>query len=289
MAVIIDGKKASGEILRFLQLMVADIKLKHNIAPTLAVILVGDDPASKVYVSKKEEMAKKIGFNSLMINLPDGTGQKEIAEKIEELNQDDEVNAILVQLPLPDYLDSHALINGISPMKDVDGFTPYNFGLLATGKESVVPCTALGIMKLLEEYNIQLAGKNVTIVGRSNIVGKPLAHLMMAKNATVTVAHSKTENLKEHTLNADILVCATGKKHLITSDMVKEGAVVIDVGITRGEDGKLAGDVDYENVKEKASFITPVPGGVGPMTIAMLAYNTYKLFAIQKAFPEGSK
>ena len=289
MAVIIDGKKASGEILRFLQLMVADIKLKHNIVPTLAVILVGDDPASKVYVSKKEEMAKKIGFNSLMINLPDGTTQEEIADKIEELNQNDDVNAILVQLPLPDYLDSHSLINGISPMKDVDGFTPYNAGLLATGKESVVPCTALGIMKLLEEYNIQLAGKNVTIVGRSNIVGKPLAHLMMAKNATVTVAHSKTENLKEHTLNADILVCAIGKKHLITADMVKDGAVVIDVGITRGEDGKLTGDVDFENVKEKASFITPVPGGVGPMTIAMLAYNTYKLFAIQKAFPEGSK
>ncbi len=287
MAVIIDGKKASGEILRFLQLMVADIKLKHNIVPTLAVILVGDDPASKVYVSKKEEMAKKIGFNSLMINFPKDATQEEIADKIEELNQNDEVNAILLQLPLPDHLDAHALINGISPIKDVDGFTPYNAGLLATGKESVVPCTALGIMKLLEEYNIDPKGKNVTIVGRSNIVGKPLAHLMLAKDATVTLAHSKTEHLEERTMNADILVCATGKRHLITADMVSDGAVVIDVGITRGADGKLTGDVDYENVQEKASFITPVPGGVGPMTIAMLAYNTYKLFAIQKAFPEG--
>lgn len=289
MAVIIDGKKVSGEILRFLQLMVADIKLKHNIVPTLAVILVGDDPASKVYVSKKEEMARKIGFNSLMINFPEDATQEEIADKIEELNQDDEVNAILLQLPLPDHLDSHALINGISPMKDVDGFTPYNAGLLATGKESVVPCTALGIMKLLEEFNINPKGKNVTIVGRSNIVGKPLAQLMLAKDATVTLAHSKTENLEKHTSCADILVCATGKPHLITADMVQDGAVVIDVGITRGTDGKLTGDVDYENVKEKASFITPVPGGVGPMTIAMLAYNTYKLFAIQKSFPEGSK
>ncbi|MBR2387067.1 bifunctional methylenetetrahydrofolate dehydrogenase/methenyltetrahydrofolate cyclohydrolase FolD [bacterium] len=284
---IIDGKKIASEIKTELKKKISDIKNTLNIAPKLAVILIGDDKASEIYVSKKEQMANELGMESLVCKFDKNVSQEEIEAKIEQLNDDNEVNAILLQLPIPKHLDKNKLIELITPLKDVDGFTPLNAGFLALGEPFVAPCTAIGVIELLNAFNVKPKGKHAVIVGRSNIVGKPLAQLLLNEDATVTVAHSKTENLKEITKTADILVSAVGIKNLITKDMVKDGAVVVDVGITRDENNKIKGDVDFENVSKKASLITPVPGGVGPMTIAMLASNTFNLFCIQNEIEEN--
>ena len=284
---IIDGKKIASEIKTELKKKISDVKSTLNIVPKLAVILIGDDKASEIYVSKKEQMADELGMKSLVCKFDKNVCQEEIEAKIEQLNDDNEVNAILLQLPIPKHLDKNKLIELISPLKDVDGFTPLNAGFLSLGEPFVAPCTAVGIIELLNAYNVKMVGKHAVVVGRSNIVGKPLSQLLLNENATVTVAHSKTENLAEITKTADILISAVGIKNLITEDMVKKGAVVVDVGITRDENNKITGDVDFENVSKKASLITPVPGGVGPMTIAMLASNTFNLFCIQNEVEEN--
>ena len=284
---IIDGKKIASEIKTELKKKISDVKSTLNIVPKLAVILIGDDKASEIYVSKKEQMANELGMKSLVCKFDKNVCQEEIEAKIEQLNDDNEVNAILLQLPIPKHLDKNKLIELISPLKDVDGFTPLNAGFLSLGEPFVAPCTAVGIIELLNAYNVKMVGKHAVVVGRSNIVGKPLSQLLLNENATVTVAHSKTENLAEITKTADILISAVGIKNLITEDMVKKGAVVVDVGITRDENNKITGDVDFENVSKKASLITPVPGGVGPMTIAMLASNTFNLFCIQNEVEEN--
>jgi len=245
------------------------------------VIIVGENPASKVYVNKKKKTAEKAGFNSNVIELPESVSQEELEKCIDELNMDCEVDGILVQLPLPGHINTYDIIERIKPDKDVDGFHPLNVGKLSTGLEPyAVSCTPSGIIRLLEEYNIEIEGKNAVIIGRSNIVGKPLAALLLNKNATVTVCHSRTKNLEEICRQADILVAAVGRAKFVKAHWVKDGAVVIDVGINRTSEGKLAGDVDFENVCEKVGYITPVPGGVGPMTIAMLLLNTLKLFKL---------
>lgn len=243
--------------------------------PRLAIIRVGNDPASATYVKNKTKASQEVGIEVEDIHLTDCT-QESLESLIENLNYDEGVNGILVQLPLPSYLDSDKILNLINPKKDVDGFTDNSMGKLFANKKCTVACTPAGIMRLLDEYNIEVEGKKVVIVGRSNIVGKPMAALMLNRNATVTICHSKTKNLKEECLQADILIVAIGKLKFITADMVKEGAVVIDVGINRDENNKLCGDVDFENIAPKCSFITPVPGGVGPMTVAMLMKNTYE-------------
>ena len=256
--------------------------LKLNKKPGLSVILVGENPASKVYVKNKEKKALDTGFNSYVYRLPENTSKDELLNLIDKLNNDDNVDGILLQLPLPKHLNPSDFLDKIDPKKDVDGFHPVNSGrLLNNEKPYAVPCTPKGIMRLLEEYNIQIEGKNAVVIGRSNIVGKPVSILLLNKNATVTMAHSKTKNLANITKQADIIVSATGIPGIVTKDMVKEGAAVIDVGIIRGEDGKLRGDVDFDNVKDIAGFITPVPGGVGPMTIAMLMENTLELHLLR--------
>ncbi len=271
---IIDGKKTAEKYTEALKKEIEKLPEK----PCLAVVLVGEDVASKIYVNNKNKKAQKLGMKSVVVNLPKTTSEEELLKKIDELNKDESVSAILVQLPLPEQINANKIIDAIDIKKDVDGFKPENIGKIAQNQEPFAyPCTPLGIVKLLEEYKIDLEGKNVVVIGRSNIVGKPLALMLMNKNATVTLTHSKTKNLKNITSCADILVCATGNPKMVKPDWVKEGAVVIDVGIRRGEDNKLTGDVDYEAVKDKCSFITPVPGGVGPMTIAMLMYNTVML------------
>ena len=269
---IIDGKKLAEKIRNNLKEEV----LNNNLDLKLAVILVGDDEASKIYVRNKSRACMDVGIKFEEFVLPEKTSMEELLNLIDELNLRNDINGILLQSPLPKGLDINKAFEKIDPEKDVDGFNPVNVGRLCIGNEFFTPCTPLGIIKMLEEYKIDIEGKNVVIIGRSNIVGKPLANCFLNKNATITICHSKTKNLKEHTLKADILVSAVGKINLITSDMVKDGAVVIDVGINRGDDGKIRGDVDFENVKEKCSFITPVPGGVGPMTIAMLMNNIVK-------------
>ena len=238
--------------------------------------MVGEDPASKIYVRNKSKACDEIGIKFEEFLLPEETKMEELLSLIDSLNNREDVNGILLQSPLPRGLDINEAFARISPEKDVDGFNPVNVGKLCIGEDSFIPCTPLGIIRMLEEYKIDIEGKNVVVIGRSNIVGKPTANCLLKKNATVTICHSKTKDLRNYTLNADILVSAVGKINLVTSDMVKDGAVVIDVGINRKEDGKLCGDVDFENVKEKCSFITPVPGGVGPMTIAMLMNNIIK-------------
>lgn len=274
MAVIIDGKALANKILDDIGQKVSKLKTK----PGLAVILAGCDPASSIYVKNKEKQALKSGFNSYVKRLPEDVSENELFKLIEELNDDKNVDGILLQLPLPKHLNEKDFLDKISPKKDADGFHPLNTGKLLSGENPyALPCTPKGIMRLLDEYKIPVEGQNAVVIGRSNIVGKPLALLLLAQNATVTVAHSKTRNLAEITKKADILISATGRKNMVTADMVKEGAAVIDVGITRGESGKICGDVDFENVKNKAGFITPVPGGIGPMTIASLIENTYDL------------
>ena len=269
---IIDGKRISKEIKDELIVKVNEYK-KEGIEITLAVIQLGDDPASTVYVRNKKRACEYIGINSRSFVLPGDTTEEELLKLIDELNNDDSINGILVQLPVPDYIDPLKVINAISPKKDVDGFTPYSAGCLYLGEDGFVSCTPAGIVELLRRSNIEIDGKHCVIMGRSNIVGKPMGSLMLNNNATVTITHSHTKNLKEICKTADILIVALGKKEFVTSEYVKEGAVVIDVGIHRDENNKLSGDVDYDDVMPHTSAITPVPGGVGPMTIAMLMYN----------------
>ncbi len=247
---------------------------KNNIPVCLAVILVGNDPASCVYVANKRKDCDELGIKSVEYALPEETTMDELLALIEKLNEDKEINGILCQLPLPKHLDETKVLETISPFKDVDAFHPENVGKIMTGKYEFLPCTPAGIMEMLKYYNISAEGKSCVVIGRSNIVGKPMAMLMLHSNATVTICHSRTKNLKEVCANADILISAVGKAGFVTADMVKDGAVVIDVGMNRNKEGKLCGDVDYENVSAKASMITPVPGGVGPMTRAMLMCNT---------------
>lgn len=275
MAKIIDGKKISAEIKEELKNEVAQLKAQ-GIEGTLAVIQVGNDPASSVYVNNKKKACAYIGINSESFELPEETTQEELLALIAKLNADDSVNGILVQLPVPKHIDEKTIINAISPKKDVDGFHPESVGSLVIGQPGFVSCTPAGIVELLKRSNVTIDGKNCVIVGRSNIVGKPMALLMLRENATVTIAHSHTKNLKEICQNADILIIAIGKREFITGDYIKEGAVVIDVGIHRDENNKLAGDVKYDEAEKKAAQITPVPGGVGPMTIAMLMNNCVK-------------
>lgn len=277
MTIILDGKQLKEKILLKLKEKINNFEKK----PSLTVILVGDNPASQIYVNNKRKTAEAIGINSNIIKYPKTISEKELLDKIHELNKDGRVNAILVQLPLPEHISKEKVINLINPQKDVDGFTPYNFGKLFSGeKPFVYPCTPKGILILLDEYNIDLDGKHVVIVGRSNIVGKPLAQMILNRNATVTICHSHTKNLAEITKTADILVSAVGE-NIIEEKMLKSGCIVVDVGIFKDSTGRTRGDVDFENVSKIASYISPVPGGVGPMTIASLMLNTIELFEKQ--------
>ncbi len=275
MAVIIDGKSLAKEIRENLKKEAEKLRDK-GIIPHLAVIMVGDNDASKVYVRNKSRACEEIGIEFKEYLLPSTTKQSELIELIKKLNEDKKVNGILLQSPIPKPLNIQKAFNTISPEKDVDGFNPYNVGNLCIGQDGFIPCTPLGIMKMFEKYNIEIDGKKVAIIGRSNIVGKPMAQCMLAKNATVTICHSRTRELKKEVKDADIIISASGKRNIVTSDMVKDGVVIIDVGMNRNDEGKLCGDVDFEKIKEKASYITPVPGGVGPMTIAMLMENVIK-------------
>ena len=275
MAIIIDGKKLAQEIRENLKIKCEELKEK-GITPKLAVIMVGEDKASQVYVKNKSKACNEIGIEYEEYLLGANTKQEELIKLIQKLNKDETVNGILLQSPIPQGLDINEAFRTIEPEKDVDGFNPINVGRLSLNQNTFVSCTPYGIMKMFEKYNINLEGKDVVIIGRSNIVGKPLIQCCLNKNATVTVCHSKTKDLKMHTKNADVVISAIGKAKYITEDMIKENAIVIDVGINRGEDGKITGDVDFENVSKKASYITPVPGGVGPMTIAMLMNNIIK-------------
>lgn len=278
MTIIFDGRKLADKIIENLKNNTSKLQKK----PKLAVILAGNNPASQIYVRNKQRKAEYIGFESIVIPLPEDVSEENILEHIYILNEDVDINAILVQLPLPSHINQKKIIEAIEPIKDVDGFTSYNFGRLALGyKPYVFPCTPKGIIKLFEEYNINLQGKTVVVIGRSNIVGKPVSFLLQQKNATVIMANSYTKNLKELTLKSDIIVSAVGKPQFIDETYIKESAVIVDVGINRTDDG-LYGDIDFDKVSKKASFITPVPGGVGPMTIAMLMENTYELFKLQQ-------
>lgn len=273
MAIILDGKMLRDQIFESLKAKLDKMQQK----PTLAVILVGENPASQIYVRNKKKTAEKLGINSLSIEYPSDISEEELLNKIKELNSDEKVTAILVQLPLPAHINKNRIIDAILPQKDVDGLTPYNLGKLFSGEEPYVyPCTPKGILLLLDEYNIKLEGKNIVVVGRSNLVGKPVAQMLLKRNATVTMCHSHTKNLSAITKTADIIVSAVGKK-VIGEKMLKSDCVVIDVGIFRDENGKISGDVDFENVSKTAAYISPVPGGVGPMTIASLMLNTVEL------------
>ncbi len=276
MAEIIDGKVVSQKIRDEIKVKVDDLR-KNGIVPKLAIIMVGDNPASKVYVRNKSKACNEVGIEFEEFILSDTTEEKQLLDLIDSLNADKSVHGILVQSPLPDGLNSQKAFQRIIPEKDVDCFNAVNVGKLAIGLDGPLPCTPYGVVKLLEAYNIEITGKNCVILGRSNIVGKPMAQLMLRKNATVTTCHSKTKNIKDIIKQADILISAIGQAKYVKADMVKEGAVVIDVGMNRDEDGKLCGDVDFAAVKDVASYITPVPGGVGPMTIAMLLNNVVYL------------
>lgn len=271
----IDGKEVSIKKRIEIQANVQNLK-KEGAVPGLAVILVGNDDASRTYVANKQKACKELGIYSELTTFDSTVTQEKLLSKIYELNECKEIHGILVQLPLPEHLDEDEIINAISPMKDVDGFHPINVGKMVIGQDSLMPCTPSGVIVMLEENGISISGKHVVIVGRSNIVGKPLGQMLLTRDATVTYCHSKTSDLPSYTNQADILIAAVGRANFITADYVKQGAVVIDVGINRNEEGKLCGDVAYHQVKEKASYITPVPGGVGPMTITMLMYNTVK-------------
>lgn len=275
MAVILDGKETARRVRETLKDKVKELR-QNNIFPKLAVIMVGEDPASKIYVRNKSKACEELGIEYEEFLLKENTTQKQLIDLIQELNKRQDITGILLQSPIPKHLDINEAFNAIIPEKDVDGFNPINVGKLALGQETVISCTPFGVIKLLEEYNIPIEGKNAVIIGRSNIVGKPMLHCLLNKNATVTICHSRTKNLSEITKTADILVAAIGKAKFITKDMVKPDAVVIDVGINRNEEGKVCGDVDFEEVQKIASYITPVPGGIGPMTIAMLMTNIVK-------------
>lgn len=276
---IIDGKAVSTAVKDEVKNEVEQLK-KSGSVPCLAVVLVGNDPASKVYVGNKKKACEYCGIKSLEYLLDENTTEEELLSLINVLNNDSAVNGILVQLPLPKHINEEHIINSIVPSKDVDAFHPVNVGKIMIGNPDFLPCTPAGVMEMLKKYNIETCGKDCVIIGRSNIVGKPMAMLMLAANATVTVCHSKTANIKEKCKNADIIIAAVGKAGFVTADMVKDGAVVIDVGINRNSEGKLCGDVDFESVSQKASYITPVPGGVGPMTIATLMKNTLAAFKL---------
>ena len=271
-AQIIDGKSIALSVRQGLEPRVEALKAK-GVTPGLTVVVVGDDPASAIYVRNKERASNKLGMNGTVLRLPGETTQEELLNVVRKLNADDSIHGILVQLPLPKHIDEHAILREIDPDKDVDGFHAMNAGRLLNGEKGFVACTPKGVMRLLETTGVDLNGKNAVVVGRSNIVGKPMALLLLQKNCTVTIAHSRTRNLADVTRSADILVVAVGRAGMITGDMIKPGAVVMDVGINR-VDGKVVGDVDFESAKEVASYITPVPGGVGAMTIAMLMENT---------------
>ena len=275
--VLIDGKKVSGEIRNRLADEIQELKKKTGKTPGLATVLVGDDPASAVYVRNKNKICGELGFQSFEQKLSADTSEEKLLQLVGELNSNKDVHGILVQLPLPDQIDSEKILQAIDPKKDVDGFHPVNVGKLVVGNALLTPCTPTGIIALLDRYDIEISGKHAVIIGRSNIVGKPVSMLLLHRNATITICHSRTQNLEEVTRSADILVAAVGRANFVTDEMVSEGTVVIDVGINR-VDGKLTGDVDFEPVSKKASHITPVPGGVGPMTIALLMENTLKSF-----------
>lgn len=275
MAEIICGKTVSAAKRLDIKNRVEELKNK-GVTTGLAVIIVGNNSASRVYVNNKKKACEEVGIESFEFALPEETTQEELLDLIDKLNNDSKVDGILCQLPLPSHIDEQAVINSIDPKKDVDAFHPENVGHIMIGDYTFLPCTPAGIMEMLKFYNIDVKGKKCVVIGRSNIVGKPMAMLLLKENGTVEICHSRTEKLKEETLTADILVAAVGKAYFVTEDMVKDGAVVIDVGMNRNDEGKLCGDVDFDNVKEKASFITPVPGGVGPMTITMLLENTVR-------------
>ena len=277
---IIDGKAVSKKVKEDVKAECEQLKAK-GITPGLAVIIVGDDPASQVYVHNKEVACEACGFYSVKYALPAETTQDELNALVDKLNKDDKINGILCQLPLPSHLDDKEVINRIDPLKDVDAFHPVNVGAIMIGDYNYLPCTPAGVMELIHSTGIDVSGKKAVVIGRSNIVGKPMAMLLLHENATVEITHSRTQNLADITKEADILVSAIGKAKFVKADMVKDGAVVIDVGMNRDENGKLCGDVDFEDVKDKCSFITPVPGGVGPMTIAMLMKNTLTAAKIQ--------
>lgn len=274
-AKLISGKEIATKKKNEIAQEVENLK-KAGITPGLAVILVGNNPASRSYVTSKEKTCKELGMHSVLIELPETISEQELLQKIDELNHDEKIHGILVQLPVPDHINETSIIEAISPEKDVDGFHPINIGRMMTGQDAFLPCTPYGVMVMLKETGIEIAGKHVVVVGRSNIVGKPQGQLFLNEHATVTYCHSKTVDIKSITNQADILVAAVGKPYFITEDFVKPGAVVIDVGINRNSEGKLCGDVDFAGVSEKAGYITPVPGGVGPMTITMLMFNTLK-------------
>lgn len=278
-AKIIDGKKTAQKIRSELKLEIQNLKIK----PELRVILVGNNPASQIYVKNKEKYASEVGIKSETIRLPEDITEEKLLKQIKKLNKDKHINGILVQLPLPSHINEFSVINAIAPEKDVDGFTIYNKGLLSIGKPALTPCTPLGIIELLKQYKIKIASKNTVVIGRSNIVGKPMAQLLLNEDATVTICHSKTKNLAEITANADILISAVGKPKFIGKKYVKKDATVIDVAMNRDtKNNRWVGDVDFDNVSKVAKFITPVPGGVGPMTIAMLLKNTVQAYKIQK-------
>lgn len=281
-AIILDGNAIARQLRQEVKAEVDGFKAKTGVTPGLTVIIVGEDPASKVYVNRKHKACEEIGINSEVVRLPAATGERELLARIDELNADKRVHGILVQLPLPQAIDTEKVLDRIRPDKDVDGFHPLNVGNLSIGREALIPCTPHGVIRMLDIAGISIEGKRAVIVGRSNIVGKPMANLLLARNATVTVCHSRTADLPAVTRQADILIAAVGKPNFVTAEMVSPGTVVIDVGINRvGE--KLVGDVDFDAVGEVAGAITPVPGGVGPLTIAMLLYNTLKAAKIQFA------
>ncbi|CUM85170.1 MULTISPECIES: bifunctional methylenetetrahydrofolate dehydrogenase/methenyltetrahydrofolate cyclohydrolase FolD [Turicibacter] len=276
MATIIDGKKVSEDLREDLKVQTEKFVEETGIQPHLVVVIVGNNPASMTYVRNKKRSCEAVGFKSTVIELADTITEADLLAQIDVLNQDDSVHGILVQLPLPKHINEDHIISAIDVKKDVDGFHPYQVGCLASGLDSLKPCTPAGVIELLKAYDIEIEGRHAVIIGRSHIVGKPLVQLLLEENATVTVCHSRTQNLSMLTQMADILIVAIGRPHFVTADMVKEGAVVVDVGINRLETGKLVGDVDFDTVEPKASYITPVPGGVGPMTITMLLFNTLK-------------
>jgi len=274
--VLLDGKALSAKIKEEVKVEVAQIVKEKEITPGLAVILVGNDAASATYVASKAKACKEAGIYSVVHEMPDSITQEELLETINMMNNNPKLDGILVQLPLPKHIDTTIVLEAINPLKDVDGFHPYNVGRMVSNLDSFLPATPFGVMRMFEEHNIELSGKNVVVIGSSDIVGKPMASLLINAKATVTVCNSRTKDLKSHTLKADIVVIAVGVPYLLKEDMVKDGAVVIDVGINRLDTGKLVGDADFESLKNKCSHITPVPGGVGPMTIAMLLKNTIK-------------
>jgi methylenetetrahydrofolate dehydrogenase (NADP+) / methenyltetrahydrofolate cyclohydrolase len=273
---LLDGKLLSKKIELQVSEEVKTLKESCGCTPGLAVVLVGQDPASAAYVNMKKKACDRVGFYSITHDMPENISQEAIEKTIIRMNEDSSIDGILIQLPLPEQIDTTKLLELVDPAKDVDGFHPFNVGRLVTNLDGFVPCTPLGVMKLLEEYNIDVKGKNCVVVGASNIVGKPMASLLLNADATVEICHIFTDDLKKHTLNADVILVGVGVINLITEDMVKDDAVIIDIGVSRTAEGKLVGDVDFENVSKKCSYITPSPGGVGPMTIAMLLSNTLK-------------